>query len=219
MIIHRITNENGERIKGEENIAMAACEHFKDIFTLEDKIINEDNFELIPRMISQEQNVRLTSIPDMDELKNVVFSMNHNSTAGPDGMNGYFFQKFWHIINTDLIGVIQAFFSGQMIPKLFSRSCIVLITEVNNPSKLIEFRTINLSNFISKIISKLLSNILEPILSSLISLNQSGIVKGRSISNNIMLAQEIIHTIKKTNIVRNVIIKLDMAKAYERVSW
>ena len=34
-----------------------------------------------------------------------------------------------------------------------------------------------------------------------------------------MLAKEIIHQIKTTNIGRNVIIKLDMAKAYDRVSW
>ena len=34
-----------------------------------------------------------------------------------------------------------------------------------------------------------------------------------------MLAKEIIHQIKKPNIGSNVIIKLDMAKAYDRVSW
>ncbi|XP_049381372.1 uncharacterized protein LOC125845930 [Solanum stenotomum] len=34
-----------------------------------------------------------------------------------------------------------------------------------------------------------------------------------------MLAQEIIHQIKKPNIGSNVVIKLDMAKAYDRVSW
>lgn len=41
---------------------------------------------------------------------------------------------------------------------------------------------------------------------------------GRRISENIMLAQEIIHQIRKPNIGCNVVIKLDMAKAYDRVS-
>ena len=106
-----------------------------------------------------------------------------------------------------------------MIPKYFSHSCIVLLPKVNNPNKLTEFRPISLSNFTSKIISKLVSNRLSPILPALISSNQSGFVKGRSISENIMLAQEIIHQIKKPKIGSNVIIKLDMAKAYDRVSW
>ena len=145
--------------------------------------------------------------------------MNPNSAAGPDGMNGYFYQKCWHIIKNDLIGVVQAFFNGQMIPKQFSHSFIVFLPKVNNPNKMTEFRPISLSNFTSKIISKIVSNRLSPILLSLISPNQSGFVKGRSISQNIMLAQEIIHHIKKPNIGSNVIIKLDIAKAYDRVSW
>ena len=73
------------------------------------------------------QNTQLTNIPIMDEIKEVVFSMNPNSSAGPDGMIQYFFQKFWHIIKNDLMGVVQAFFSGQMVPKYFSHSCIVLL--------------------------------------------------------------------------------------------
>ena len=43
-------------------------------------------------MISNEHNVKLTSIPNMDELQTVVFSKNPISAAGPDGMNVYFFQ-------------------------------------------------------------------------------------------------------------------------------
>ena len=103
-----------------------------------------------------------------------------------------------------------------MIPKYLSHSCIVLLP---NPNKLIVFTSISLSNFTSKTISKIVSIRLSPILPYLISSNQSGFVKGRSISESIMLAQEIIHQIKKPNIGSNVIIKVDMAKAYDRVSW
>lgn len=34
-----------------------------------------------------------------------------------------------------------------------------------------------------------------------------------------MLSQEIIHHIKKPNVDNNVVIKLDITKAYDRVSW
>lgn len=63
----------------------------------------------------------------------------------------------------------------------------------------------------------MMSNKLSPILPSLISPNQSGFVKGRSIYENTMVAEEIIRWIKKPNIERNDIIKLDMEKAYLRV--
>ncbi|XP_075102351.1 uncharacterized protein LOC142177466 [Nicotiana tabacum] len=53
----------------------------------------------------------------------------------------------------------------------------------------------------------------------IISENQSGFVKGRSITENILLAQEITLNIKNKNCGGNVIIKLDMEKAYDRMSW
>ena len=87
-------------------------------------------------MISQDQNTQHTNIHSMDELKEVVFSMNPNSAAGPYSINGYLFQKCWHIIKNNPNGVIQDFFSGQMIPTYFSHSCIVLLPKVNNPNKM-----------------------------------------------------------------------------------
>ncbi|XP_059285832.1 secreted RxLR effector protein 78-like [Lycium ferocissimum] len=53
----------------------------------------------------------------------------------------------------------------------------------------------------------------------MISENQSGFLKGRLIIENIQLAQEIVQNIKSKNKGGNVVIKLDMAKAYDRMSW
>lgn len=137
--------------------------------------------------------------------------MNPTLAAEPNGMNGLFFQKCRNIINHDLMGVIQAFFSSQMIPEYFSRSCIVLLPKVNNPNKMNEFRPISLSN-----VNHLQANEqqTQPHSPNLISFNQSGLVKGRSICEN-MLAQEIIHQVIEPTVGTNVIIKLDMAKHYD----
>ncbi|XP_060200158.1 uncharacterized protein LOC132628392 [Lycium barbarum] len=52
-----------------------------------------------------------------------------------------------------------------------------------------------------------------------VSANQSGFLKGRNIIENILLTQELVADIRKRGKLANVIIKLDMAKAYDRVSW
>lgn len=157
-------------------------------------------------------------MPDIEKVKHVVFSLSPHSVAGPDGLNGRFFQTCWNIIKLELLDVVQAFFCGQTLPKYFTHACLILLPKINNPSKLSEYRPIILSNFVNKVISKLLCLRLAAILTDLISLNQSGFVKGRRISKNIMLTPEIIHQIKKPVIGSNVMIKLDMAKAYDRVS-
>ncbi|XP_060202283.1 uncharacterized protein LOC132630733 [Lycium barbarum] len=80
-------------------------------------------------------------------------------------------------------------------------------------------RPISLSNVINKVISRVVHNRLDKILTRVISSNQSGFVKGRNIIENVLLTQEIITDIRKREKPANVVIKLDMAKAYDRVSW
>ncbi|KAK6780052.1 hypothetical protein RDI58_022236 [Solanum bulbocastanum] len=105
------------------------------------------------------------------------------------------------------------------MPKFMSHACLVLLPKKEQPCRFRELRPISLSNFSNKIISKLISMRLADILPVLISDNQSGFVRGRSITESIMLAQEITHDIKRPKPGDNVVIKLDMTKAYDRVSW
>lgn len=71
-------------------------------------------------MVNEENNMHLQVDPILEELKSVVFCMNPNSTAGPDDMNGHFFQVCWNINQMDLMRVIQSFFSGHNMPKIFT---------------------------------------------------------------------------------------------------
>ncbi|XP_015169049.1 uncharacterized protein [Solanum tuberosum] len=165
------------------------------------------------------QNEMLQAIPNIDELRHVVFAMNPYSAAGPDGFGGKCYQVCWNIIKEDLLAVVQSFFCGHIMPKFMSRACLVLLPKIEHPSRLTELRPISLSNFTNKIISKVLNMRLATVLPLLLSDNQSRFVRGKSITESIMLAQEITNGIKKPEIGSNVVIKLDMAKAYDRVSW
>ncbi|XP_060202589.1 secreted RxLR effector protein 78-like [Lycium barbarum] len=80
-------------------------------------------------------------------------------------------------------------------------------------------RPISLSNFSNKIFSRLIHKILIGSLTDIVSLNQAGFVKGRSIMENVLLTQEIVSDIRLRTKYANVVMKLDMAKAYDRVSW
>lgn len=111
---------------------------FRVMFTGEEKLVNEDVLNCIPRMIIDEQNHSLQAMPIMAELKQVVFAMSPHSAAGPDGMNEKFYQSCWDIIKVDL-AVLQSFFYGHIMPK-YSHACLVLLPKVDHPNKLSEFR-------------------------------------------------------------------------------
>ncbi|OIT20481.1 hypothetical protein A4A49_65757, partial [Nicotiana attenuata] len=106
LYIHKIKDENGTWIQGDSAIGAAACDYFQDLFTDPGNSIREDLLSCIPTVVNSEDNFTLTSDPSMSELKEVVFSMNPNSAAGPDGMNGKFYQSCWDIIKEDLLLVV-----------------------------------------------------------------------------------------------------------------
>ena len=219
MVISKVMNEKGDWIQGEENIGNIACEYYQSIFTGKEERINEELIQCIPELISIDQKEILDRLPIEDEVRMIIMSMNPNSAPGPDGIRGKFYQVCFDIIKDDLMAVVLSFFNGKVMPRYMTHACLVLLPKVDHPNQHKDYRPISLSNFTNKIISKILSTRLASILPHIVSMNQSCFVRGRSISENIMLAQEIIHGIKAPKEGRNLVIKLDMVKAYDRVSW
>lgn len=112
----------------------------------------------IPEMITNEDNIILTKVPEETEIKVVVFSMNSDSSSCPDVFNRKFFQTCRDIIKTDIIAFVHDFFKLRSLTKLFTHTFLALIPKVDSPSSFVDLRPISLSNYTNKIVSKILSN-------------------------------------------------------------
>ncbi|XP_060202575.1 uncharacterized protein LOC132630997 [Lycium barbarum] len=170
-------------------------------------------------MVDQDTNNQLVSMPTLEEVKKVVFELFAYSAGGPDGMIGIFYHVCWDIVSADVYILVKASFDSQTLPKSVTHTNLVLLPKKNNIETFADMRPISLSNFINKVISRVVQDKLEGILPSLISPNQSGFVKGRCIIENVLLTQEVVTDSRLRGKPANVILKLDMAKAYDRVSW
>ena len=97
---------------------------------------------------------------------------------------------------------------------------LVLILKVNNPTSLKIFRPISLCTIPYKTVTKIIANMLQALLPDLIGPQQTSFVSGRHIIENIVIAQEVIHTIKKKIGGKTMVaVKVDLEKAYDRLSW
>lgn len=95
----------------------------------------------------------------------------------------------------------------------------MLIPKIKNPQSFDKFRPISLCNVIYKILSKLLVNKMSMVLKNLISPEQGAFVKGRNILENITLTQEMVKLLQRKTRGGDVMVKIDMSKAYDRVDW
>ncbi|KAL4289808.1 hypothetical protein GQ457_14G017730 [Hibiscus cannabinus] len=139
----------------------------------------------------------------VEEIREVVFSMAPLKAPGVDGLHVAFFQKNWEVVRDSVC-----------------RTLLVLIPKVEKPDSITQFRPIGLCNVLYKFITKILVNRLKPFLPNWVSDTQVSFVPGRHITDNIIIAQEVMHSmsIKKG---RNswMAIKVDLEKAYDRLEW
>ncbi|XP_074298011.1 uncharacterized protein LOC141628812 [Silene latifolia] len=155
-----------------------------------------------------------------EEVTDALNQIHPLKAPGPDRMNGLFYQTYWHIVGPMVISTVLGVLCGDQMPAGMNHTHIVLIPKKKAPDKIRDFRPISLCNVVYKLVSKVLANRLKPFLNDIVSENQSAFTAGRLISDNVLIAFELFHHMKNLRHGEGFMaIKLDMAKAYDRVEW
>ncbi|XP_016173417.1 uncharacterized protein LOC107615916 [Arachis ipaensis] len=175
----------------------------------------------IPVRVAEDINEELMREVTDKEIKEATFSLGSLKAPGPDGLNGLFYQKHWTIVGEVVCDVVKSFFHDGNLPSSIGKTFIVLAPKISRPETLNHLRPISCCNFIYKIISRMLVIRLRKIMDKIISPIQSAFVGGRLIQDNLVIVQEMFHDLnrKGTDASRNLAIKIDMNKAYDRVEW
>ncbi|VFQ66026.1 unnamed protein product [Cuscuta campestris] len=105
------------------------------------------------------------------------------------------------------------------IPRTYGSTLISRIPKKDIPKRFHDYRPISLSTFMSKVNTKILYTRLKPLLPKLISSNQAAFQQGKSMPDHILLALEAAHNLDRKVFGGNMIIKIDIAKAFDTLRW
>jgi hypothetical protein len=154
-----------------------------------------------------------------EEVWGVVKDLPPGRAPGPDGFTGEFYRRAWPVIKWDVMAAVAklAVGDGRGFGKL-NRALITLIPKRQDAETVGDYRPISLVHSFAKLFSKLLANRLKPRLAELVSSNQSAFIKGRSLHDNFLLVRQVARRINQRR-HRGVLIKLDIARAFDSISW
>lgn len=194
-------------------------DYFGKLFSASESGSDERLFGLVERKVTDCMNERLLQQFTDEEITNAVKLLAHLKAPGVDGFPAFFFQRYWHIIGPAVSQYCLSVLHGHLDIGDINKTRIILILKIDKPRHMSHFRPISLCNVIYKIIAKVLVLRMSDMLGTCINESQGAFIPGRPISDNVLVAYEILHSskMKKKGKKGHFALKLDMSKAYDRV--
>lgn len=193
---------------------------FTKLFTSEVGLM-EDVIDYVETKITEAHNEELVRPFESEEVKTVVFRMHLDKAPGVHGLNPGFFQKCWDVVGEAVTNEVLFWLEEGRLPEGTNYTMIVLLPKKNCPESMRDLRPISLCNVVYKMAAKVLANRLQQVLPLVISECQSAFIQRRLITDNVIIANKILHYLKskRKGKMGFMGLKTDISKAYDRLEW
>jgi hypothetical protein len=197
-MIVKLKGPDGSWREGNSLIKPIITDYFSELFSSEVSETNQELLQKVQPKVTTDMNERLLEPFTEEEVKKALHRIGDFKAPGTDGMHAIFFKKFWGLIGSEVTKEVLEPLNSGVIPAGWNDTAIVLIPKVNDLEVITPFRPISLCNVLYKIIiSKIQAARLKVILPEIISFKQTTFVLGRQITDNVLLAYECLHALKK----------------------
>ncbi|GMI66103.1 hypothetical protein HRI_000279600 [Hibiscus trionum] len=219
--ISSLRTDDGHTVTSDEDMACIATGFYQNLFNYAGT--SDLNFlqDIVQPVITPAMNKNLLLPFNAADIYCALKGMTPLKASGQDGYPALFFQHYWHIVGNEVSDFCLKFLNESGDLYAINGTNVVLIPKVPNPISITQFRPISLCNVLYKIIAKAIVNRLCALLDVCTDTTQGAFVPGCHITDNILIAYEVLHSLKSQKQGSNgaFALKLDMSKAYDRVEW
>ena len=217
--ISSVCDSDGNFHYGDE-VPQTFIDYFQGVLGEEDSAVTPMMDQaLFDRRLTLHESLEIIKPFTNDEIKSALFSIGIDKAPGSDGFSSLFFKSAWPIIGKDFLTAIHSFFYTSRLEKEVNHTLVSLVPKCPNASKVTDFRPFACCSVIYKTISKILADRMKGYLNFLISLMQSAFIPGRLISDNILMAHELVAGYQRGTGPPRCAFKIDIRKAYDTVNW
>lgn len=161
----------------------------------------------------------LASSISIEEIQSAIEQMASHKSPGPDGFPVEWFRFHMEFQSARLLSLFQQAFDSASLPLSFSEALIVVIHKPGKPPEhCSSYRPISLINVDAKILTKILANRLSSVILSLVDVDQSGFMPGKTTDINLRRLYTNLQ-VRHDNSGARVIAALDNEKAFDSVEW
>ncbi|KAL4298005.1 hypothetical protein GQ457_12G013580 [Hibiscus cannabinus] len=219
--IRGLFDESGIWTHKQAEVAGVAMHYFSTLSSSSQPTPNSTLLSNIVHCISSDDNSSLLRPFTDVEILAAFQDINLTKALGNDGLPSSFFWQHWELIGPDIPRLCHDLLTRKIDMSCVNSTVITLIPKVEDPVRMQQLRPISLCTVVYKIVSKTILNRMKPFLPGCISENQSAFLKGRLISDNILVAHELLHYLcsSKNGPNKGATLKLDMEKALDKVEW
>ncbi|GMI79837.1 hypothetical protein HRI_001653000 [Hibiscus trionum] len=220
-LITGLYDANSNWCTSEPDLMNIASAYFQNLFTTSNPQISNIILDKIHPSINSSMNENLLKAFTKEEILHAFKDIDPRKAPGFDGLPSSFFRQHWDTVGDDVINLCINLLNGNTDMASVNKTILVLIPKVQDPTSMKQLRPISLCTVLYKIVAKTIVNRMKQAIPLCISPNQAAFVQGRNISDNILVAHEIIHNINSgaTKSSQGAALKLDMEKAFDRVEW
>jgi hypothetical protein len=169
-------------------------------------------------MVFVDDNEGLVSSLSMDEVVKAIRALPKGKAPSHDGIPMEFFHECEQEIAPDLHQAFTTMLNEGETFEFINKGIITLIPKSGDHARLNNWHSITLLGSIYKILTKLLAGRLQLVLLNIICPNQTGFVEGRSILDNVFIAQESLNWAEESD-QDLVLLLFDFEKAFNRIEW
>ena len=217
--VTKIRKEDGTITEKMDEILETQRLFYKQLYT--ESNIDSDTQEFflntIEKKLEDHDRDACEGLINKDEAFKALTNLNNNKSPGSDGLSKEFFAKFWDLLGNDLVEVFNTAFTFGCLSESQKNAIITLLYKSGEKEDVKNWRPISLLNADFKILAKCLANRLKTCMDKIVHPDQTCGIKGRTIFENIIFAQDAIFVAKRYN-KPLAIISIDQTKAFDRLN-